>query len=100
MLVRGALSDPPGSRCWPPVSGRGVPGEQRDQNLGVGAAPSGDGIPAWCRPVAVDHVGREADGVVSERDIVEGLVVMRASRDLVDGRIDESQMAPGVLVCQ
>ena len=53
----------------------GVPGEQRDENLGVGAAPAGDRIPAGCRLVAGDRGGRELDGVVSLGDVVEGPVV-------------------------
>src|SRR5258707_8339910 len=78
----------------------GVPGEQRDENLGVGAAPAGDGIPAGYRPVAGDRFGRELHGVASLGDVVEGLLVVGAAGDLVDGRVNEAQMAPGVLVGQ
>jgi hypothetical protein len=35
-----------------------VPGEQRDENLGVGAAPAGDRVPAGRGPVAGDRLGQ------------------------------------------
>src|SRR3984957_1870921 len=72
--------------------------EQRDEDLGVGAAPAGDRVPAGCGPVTGDRLGRELHGVISGGDVVEGLVVARAVGDPVDGRVDETQMAPGVLV--
>jgi hypothetical protein len=74
--------------------------QQRDEHLRVGAAPAGDRIPAGCRLVAGDRLGRELRGVVSLGDVVEGLVVAGAAGDLVDGRVDETQVPPGVLVGQ
>jgi uncharacterized protein len=72
-------------------------GEQRDEHLGVGAAPAGDRIPAWACPVAGDRRGRELGRVaVTGGDVVEGLVVLRAAGDLVDGRVDEAEVAVGV----
>src|SRR5262245_48482153 len=75
-----------------------VPGEQRDESLSVGGAPAGDRIPAGSRRVADDRLGRELHGVASLGDVVEGLVVAGAAGDLVDGRIDEAQAAPCVLI--
>src|SRR5262249_13750634 len=87
-------------RPWAGLLWGGVPGEQRDENLGVRAAPAGDRIPGGSRPVAGDRLGRELHGVVSLGDVVEGLTVAGAAGDLVDGRVDDAQTAPGVLVGQ
>src|SRR5690348_4110154 len=76
------------------LSRGGVPGDQRDERLGVGAAPAGDGIPAGRRPVAGDRRGRELHGVVSLGDVVEGLAVAGAAGDLVDGRVNEARWLP------
>src|SRR5262249_15248427 len=78
----------------------GVPGEQRDENLGVRAAPAGDRIPGGSRPVAGDRLGRGLHGVVFLGDVVEGLMVAGAAGGLVDGRVDGAQTAPGVLAGQ
>jgi hypothetical protein len=78
----------------------GIAGEQGDEDLGVGAAPAGDRIPAGCGLVAGDRPGREPHGVVARGDVVEGLVVVGTAGDLVDRRVDEAQVAPRVLVGQ
>src|SRR6202007_186977 len=65
----------------------------------VRAAPAGDGIPARPRLVAGDRaVGKLRRVVRAGGDVVEGLVVVRATCDLVDGRVDEAEVALGVLV--
>src|SRR5712691_2675355 len=95
------LPDAAGSRRRPlaRLSWGGVPGEQRDENLGVGAAPAGDRVPAWACPVAGDRRGGELGRVaVTGGDVVEGLMVLRAAGDLVDGRVNEAEVALGVLV--
>src|SRR5580704_4894921 len=78
----------------------GVAGEQGDEDLGVGATPASDRIPAGCGVVADDRGGRNMHRVVSGGDVVESLVVAGTAGDLVDGRVDEAQVPPGVLVGQ
>src|SRR5712691_1023881 len=95
------LPDAAGSRRRPlaRLSWGGVPGEQRDENLGVGAAPAGDRVPARACSVAGDRRGGKLGRVaVTGGDVVEGLVVLRAAGDPVDGRVDEAKVALGVLV--
>src|SRR5262249_20765460 len=50
-------------------------------------------------PVAGDCRVRKLGRVAAARgDVVEGTVILRAAGDLVDGRVDEAEMALGVLV--
>jgi hypothetical protein len=77
-----------------------VGSKQGHEYLPIRAAPAGDGIPARPGLVAGDRRGRELHGVVSRGDVVEGLVVVGIAGDLVDGRVDETQVAARVLVSQ
>src|SRR4029077_20894300 len=73
--------------------------EQGYEPLGVRASPAGYGVPAWSCSVAGDCSVGELRGVgVTGGDVVEGLVVVRAAGDLVDGGVDEAEVASGVLV--
>ena len=69
--------------------------EQRDQDLGVGAAPAGDRIPAGPCLVTNEDAGGPQHRVVPGHRVVEGLVIGAALGDPVDSRIDETQ----VLAC-
>src|ERR1700691_286033 len=77
-----------------------VTSEERHKHVGVRTAPTGDRVPTRPCLVAGDRSLLELDRVVARRDVVEGLVVLRAARDLVDGRVDETEMALRVLVGQ
>ena len=80
------------------IVGVDVASEQGDEHACLGAAPAGDGVPAATGVVADDGFGREADTVVAGGDVVECLVVETAAADPVEGGVDESEVATGVLV--
>jgi hypothetical protein len=73
--------------------------EQGHEHQGVRAAPAGDGVPARGCAVADDRpVGELGPVGVPGGDVVEGLVVVPIAGDPVDGRVDEAEVALGVLV--
>ena len=75
-----------------------IVGKQWHQRRRIGTTPAGNRIPARARLVTDDRIGGEFGGVVAHRDVMEGLVVLRAAGDLVDGRVDEAEMPLRVLV--
>src|SRR6476661_10577044 len=77
-------------RGRPAFSAVGGGGEQGHEQVRVRAAPTGGGVPARPCPIARDRSVGELGGVFgSGGDVVEGLVVVKAMRDLVDRRVDE-----------
>jgi hypothetical protein len=72
--------------------------EERDEDLGVGASPAGDRVPAGRCLVADHDAGGQHDGVVAGDHVVDGAVVGGAAGDAVDGGVDQARVLAGVLV--
>src|SRR5215472_5172935 len=82
------------------VSAAGVAGKKGHEYLSVRVSPSRDRVPAGCCLVAGERGGRKHEGVVAGGYVVEGLVVLRAAGDLVDGGVDEAEVPVRELVGQ
>src|SRR6202042_3635231 len=71
-----------------------------NEDLGVGAAPAGDRVPARSRLVPEDDPGGPHHRVVTGHHVVEGAVIVPAAGDPVDRGVDEAQVPARILVGQ